>query len=140
MFDRFIAAAPATVKVRALSLPMEALTYDQLADRISERLPAEPIVVIAESFSGPIAVALAERCNVTALVLCNSFVVAPRARLLRWLILPLVFKLRPSAFLLRFMVGPNADAVLLDDVVETGAALAASGQSDWRVGRDFALS
>jgi pimeloyl-ACP methyl ester carboxylesterase len=41
--------------------PTLALSYAQLTDYAAERLPAGPCTLIAESFSGPIAVALAAR-------------------------------------------------------------------------------
>jgi pimeloyl-[acyl-carrier protein] methyl ester esterase len=109
-----------------MRLPKEPLTYEQLADGISKELPDGPVVVVAESFSGPIAVALAERHAVTALVLCNSFAVAPRWHVLRWFVLPILFRLPPPAFLIRrFMVGLQADDELVRDVAASVASVPA---------------
>ena len=117
LFHRFIDAAPVGLDLRPVRLPAEPLTYDQLAVRIADQLPEGPVVVVAESFSGPIAVALAARRPIAALVFCNSFVAAPRWRALRWFILPMFFDLRPPAFLLRrYLVGPRADDALVRDV------------------------
>ena len=131
LFRRFIETAPPDITVQPLPLPAEPLTYDQLADRISKALPQGPVVVVAESFSGPIAVALAERHQIAALVFCNSFVAAPRWRVLRWFILPILFTLPPPAFLLRrYMVGSEADDTLVRDVATTVASVPAKILAD----------
>jgi pimeloyl-ACP methyl ester carboxylesterase len=57
--------------------------YSDLAAWVIEQLPAEPVAVIAESFSGPLALLVADRCpRVTAIVLCASFVEAPHPSVL----------------------------------------------------------
>ena len=56
------------------------MSYDELATHASERLPPRPIL-IGESFGGAIATLVASRIEVAALVLVNSFVVAPRPRI-----------------------------------------------------------
>jgi pimeloyl-[acyl-carrier protein] methyl ester esterase len=133
LFDRFIAAAPPNLTLTPVALPAERLSYEELADRIVTKLPAGRIVLLAESFSGPLAIALAERLPLDGLVLCNSFVTAPRARALRWLALPSVMNLRPPALLLRrCLLGGPADEALVREVATTiatvpGALLA------WRV-------
>jgi len=114
LFNRFIAAAPPDVSLAALALPSEDLTYEQLADRIDSTLPEGQIVLVAESFSGPLALALTERRIFAGVVLCNSFVVAPRPWALRWLALPALFTLPLPDFLLRrYMVGAGADDALV---------------------------
>jgi pimeloyl-ACP methyl ester carboxylesterase len=81
-------------------------------------MPDGDVIIIAESFSGPLAVALAERHHVAALIFCNSFVVAPRPSVLRWLLSPFLFKLPIPRFLLRrYMLGRTADEDLLSEVV-----------------------
>jgi len=125
LFSRFIAAAPAHLSPTPVALPPEALAYAQLADRVATMLPPGPVVLIAESYSGPLAVAIAERRPVKGMILCNSFVSAPRARALRWLALPSVMNLRPPARLLRrYMVGIDADDALVRDVATTIASVA----------------
>jgi pimeloyl-ACP methyl ester carboxylesterase len=73
-------------------------------------LPDGKPVIIAESFSGPLALALAERHSVAALVFCNSFVVAPKSPALGWLPWPFLFKLPVPGFLLRrYMLSRTVD-------------------------------
>ena len=57
--------------------------YAQLAPWIRERLPAEPFVLLGESFSGPLAIELAAHppAQLRGVVLCCTFAQAPR----RWL-------------------------------------------------------
>ena len=112
----------------SIALPPEALSYNELAEYVAHNLPSgEPLVVIAESFSGPLALALAARRPMAALVLCNSFVVAPRWRTLRWFIWPVFLGLPLPRFLVRrYMLGEAADDPLVDDVVRVVASVPAS--------------
>jgi pimeloyl-[acyl-carrier protein] methyl ester esterase len=75
----------------------EPLGYAALTDLAFNALPRTgPLVILGESFSGPIAVALAARCGerVQGVVLCCSFARNPRPRwawsmpLVRWTPLP----------------------------------------------------
>ena len=118
LFARFIVAAPSQFAVTSIALPPAALSYNELADHVAGKLPVgEPLVLIAESFSGPLALALAVRRPIAALVLCNSFVVAPRARALRWFIWSVFLELPlPRFFVRRYMLGAAADDAQVDDV------------------------
>lgn len=128
LFRWFIAAAPPHVSVTSIALPSEALNYDDLADSVAHNLPVgEPLIVIAESFSGPLALALAQRRPLAALVFCNSFVTAPRTRALRCVVVPEFFGLPlPRLLLRRYMLGQDADDALVDDVAEVVASVPAS--------------
>jgi pimeloyl-ACP methyl ester carboxylesterase len=128
LFARFIATAPPQFAVTSIALPLEALSYNELADHVARNLPVgEPVAVIAESFSGPLAVALAIRRPMAALVLCNSFVVAPRWRALRWFVWPVFFGLPLPRFVVRrYMLGEAADDALVDDVAGVVASVPAS--------------
>lgn len=128
LFSRFIASAPAHLSVTAVALPAEALNYNDLAVRVAESLPNRPpLVLIAESFSGPLAVALAQHLTTTALVFCNSFVVTPRTRMLRWFVQPVVFRLPMHESLLRrYLLGASADRALVAEVAEVVASVPAS--------------
>src|SRR5262245_4480100 len=82
LFDRFIAAAPADLSLSSIPLPIDVLSYEGLVERFLSTIPIdENIILLAESYSGPLAVRLAERRRPGALVFCNSFVSAPRSRL-----------------------------------------------------------
>ncbi|MFH1469140.1 MAG: alpha/beta hydrolase [Pseudomonadota bacterium] len=81
---------------------------------VGARLPRrEPFLLVAESFSGPVAMAVAASAppNLLGLVLVATFAEPPR-RPPRWcvrLLLPWLFRLPPPAFALRWLLlGPGA--------------------------------
>ena len=123
LFVRFVACAPPGFECIPLPLPLEARRYNQFADWVGKRLPGDsPYILLAESFSGPIAttVAAAPSPNLRALVLCNSFVAPPRSSL--WKLVPweLVFHLAPPAAVVRrYLVGRDAPADLVAEVQRT---------------------
>ena len=131
LFQRFIAAAPPHLTLTPVPLPREGLTYSELADTIAACLSDEPSVIVAESFSGPIAIALTTRRPVKALILCNSFVTAPTFKILRWLVTPRMFRRpMPEYLLRRYLVGRSADAALVRDVAATVASVRGEILSD----------
>ncbi len=78
----FIAALRPRLEARALVYPADpALDYAGLAEWVRPHLPDGAFVLIGESFSGPIAVRLAAQrpAGLAGLVLCASFVRAPRS-------------------------------------------------------------
>jgi pimeloyl-ACP methyl ester carboxylesterase len=107
LFQPFIAAAPADCPIRSMRLPADRPRgYDDLADALLPVLPAEPFVLVAESFSGPLALLLANRCpRVCAVVLCASFVQSPVARLFSWLPSGLLRRPPPELALRLLMTG-----------------------------------
>jgi len=87
LFDTFIRLAPAWARCRAVPLPAEGpQDFDTLAQTLYQSLRSlEGIVLVAESFSGPIAARLSRllTTKVALLVLCNplveaSLVIPPR--------------------------------------------------------------
>jgi pimeloyl-ACP methyl ester carboxylesterase len=80
------------------------LTFDEYVEAAARALP-DDAVVIAESFSGPVAIALAARHpgKIRGLVLCASFAVCPRRALLR------AAKLIPAR---AFVAGPWTPAMV----------------------------
>lgn len=123
VFGRFVAAAPAELPVRVQRLPSERpRSYVELVDALLSLLPLEPFALIAESFSGPLAVLIASRCpRVRAVVLCATFVRAPLPRALAHL--PEFFWKRPppQSVLQLFMTG--GDRRLAADVREAVATV-----------------
>jgi pimeloyl-ACP methyl ester carboxylesterase len=105
LFARFISEAPMGFPVQALRLPSDRpRSYQQLADSLIARLPTAPFALIAESFSGPLAILVANRCpRVTAVVLCASFVQPPLPRLLAK-VPELVWRLAPPAAILSLLL------------------------------------
>lgn len=125
LFTRFINAAPPHFSLTPLALPTEPLSYAALADRLAPRLPEGRVILIAESFSGPLAIALTERRPISGLVLCNSFVTAPRARVFRWLVMESMFRRpAPEFFLRRYLVGNGADDAIVHEVASTVTSVA----------------
>ena len=123
LFARFVACAPPGFECVSIAFPLHTWRYQHFVDWLGERLPSDgPYVLVAESFSGPIAVSLAAVATprLRALVLCNSFVVPPHSSL--WKLLPwrLVFHFPPpAAAVRRYLVGPDAPADLVADVQRT---------------------
>jgi pimeloyl-[acyl-carrier protein] methyl ester esterase len=115
-----VAASPPRFRVRALALPNDRPRgYRELSDWVLTRLPPEPITLIAESFSGPLALLVADRCpRVTSVVLCASFVKAPLSPLFAYL--PrFVWNRPPPTTLIRFFLtaGDRAVAVAVRSAI-----------------------
>lgn len=87
LLTEFATALAPELIAKVVSYPKDtALDYQALTALVAEALPREgSFVLIAESFSGPIAIELAARKpeGLIGLVLCASFARAPRSRLLR---------------------------------------------------------
>ncbi|HEY0714991.1 MAG TPA: alpha/beta hydrolase [Polyangia bacterium] len=123
LFDPFLAAAPSAFSMRPLPLPNDRpRNYRELADWVLTQLPAGPIALVAESFSGPLALMVADRCErVTSVVLCASFVEPPVAGVFGR-IPKLFWKRPPPAALVRFFLA-GGDRVLGEVVGRTIGAL-----------------
>jgi pimeloyl-[acyl-carrier protein] methyl ester esterase len=122
LFRGFVEHAPAGFAPEPVTLPAQPMAHDALARRLGPALGLDGgCILVAESYSGPLALRLAAEHPVRALVLCNSFVAPPHHRALRLLALPLLFRLGPPrAAIRRFFVGPSASPALVDEV---GAAV-----------------
>jgi pimeloyl-[acyl-carrier protein] methyl ester esterase len=121
----FAAAAPSDVNVELAALPQEKVDYPALASHFESTLRlSSDSVLVAESFSGPIAIMLAERINVAALILCNTFAKAPYPGVLRVLPLSLIARIPPPSFAVRFFaVGSDAPTQLVERVRATIASV-----------------
>ena len=110
-----------------LSLPTDLPnTYDDLTTHFSEKLfrpfASEKYVIIAESFSGPLAVKLAtaNQGRLAALVLVATFLKCPAPSIARVLPWSLMFRFPPPEFAVkRLMVGHNAPSKTVEMVRET---------------------
>lgn len=112
LLQRFRDAAPASHSVDVVALPQEIVTgFADLAERVVTRFPDERLLLVAESFSGPVAVNVAARFpdRIVGLVLVATFVDSPvpaGARFIPWRWL---FRLPLPAAVARFaLVGPSA--------------------------------
>lgn len=87
LLTEFATALAPELIAKIVSYPKDvALNYEALTALVAESLPREgSFVLIAESFSGPIAIELAARKpeGLIGLVLCTSFARVPRSRMLR---------------------------------------------------------
>jgi len=104
------------------------LSYSELGRVLEEQPPAEgEVVLVAESFSGPVAVryAAAHPGRVRAVVLCASFVRRPVGRWARWVVWPVWFRVRmPQVFVRWLMVGWDAQDSLVQRVRDVVGSVA----------------
>ena len=80
LFAPLLAELPLELPVTVVRYPDRAATYADHADVARAELPRDqPFVLLAESFSGPVAVRLAAeaRSNLRGLILCASFLTCP---------------------------------------------------------------
>lgn len=82
LFHDFIKALDSTQKIHVLHYPTEnAFSYEVLEKFVQQSIsPAEPYVLLGESFSGPIAASMASKkdVNLKGLIFCCSFTQNPR--------------------------------------------------------------
>ena len=105
LFEPFVVTAPSNVAVTCRPLPCDTpRTYHQLAAWIIERLPPGRMALVAESFSGPLALMIANRCpRVTAVVLCATFIEPPLNISPAWFP-PFLWNQRPPSLLLSLLL------------------------------------
>jgi pimeloyl-ACP methyl ester carboxylesterase len=95
LFDRFVRLAPSTLSITEVSLPIDRiLSYDDLAELVRPSIPDERVVLLGESFSGPLALRLAALVQPLGVILCASFVRSPALH--RLSAAPLSFLLKAS--------------------------------------------
>jgi hypothetical protein len=138
LFAPLIAAAPTGINCAVVDYPHHEASIDVLEQRVRKRLPG-PCILIAESFSGPIAVRVASDARVKALVLCYSFVSGPLLPALRHIAIPALFKLpRPASMLRLLLLGRHA----AEELVEIPAAGSSTGKRRGKSGtqRDFQMN
>lgn len=106
-FEPFLKVLPKDVEPVPIGFPPnEKLGYDELFHWLLSRLPRdEPFLVIAESFSGPLAVRLAAARpdGMVGGVICASFVRNPLPRFLRHLPAEFVFRRRFPKLLVKIL-------------------------------------
>jgi pimeloyl-ACP methyl ester carboxylesterase len=123
LFGTFVAAAPSDLPVRVQPLPSDQpRSYRDLVETLLPLLPTEPFALIAESFSGPLAILLANRCpRACAVVLCATFIRLPLPQLLARL--PALFWRKPPPQLLLQLVMTGGDRRLALAVQDSVAQL-----------------
>lgn len=122
LFDAFVDALGQQFSVIRVSYPVDsAMDYQQLESLARLALPVQgDYLILGESFSGPIAIALAASrpAGLRGVVLCASFVRAPRPAL-KWLavLARFVSPARAPGFVMHHaMLGHFGSASLFDDL------------------------
>ncbi len=122
LFARLSRALPKDAQIDVVSYPSdEVVRYRELVGHVQSRLHtarAEETVIVAESFSGPIAILLAARMpQLRALVLVATFARAPVPSVARAFARESFFSITPPRAAVRtFMVGRDADPDLVQEV------------------------
>jgi len=112
LFADLISELPSTLAVSIARYPTDRfLSYSELVPYVSERLPRSPFLLVAESFSTPLAakLAAAHPPNLAGLVLSAGFITNPVrswSLVVRTMGRPLLFRLSPPRFVLtHFLIG-----------------------------------
>lgn len=127
LLDAFRACLPFTSEVIAYP-PHELLGYAELEQRVRERLASvrEPTLLIAESFSGPLAIRIAADPpgDLEAVVLVATFARAPLPGWLRHVVGEWLFAMAPPrALVRRYFLDERADEALLDALMRAMRAV-----------------
>jgi pimeloyl-ACP methyl ester carboxylesterase len=87
LFAPLVSALPAWIRPRVIAYPPDrAMTYAQLVELVMPQLPADsPFVILGESFSGPVAIAVAHRrpLHLAGVILCVTFARSTRPKMPR---------------------------------------------------------
>jgi pimeloyl-[acyl-carrier protein] methyl ester esterase len=114
-------AMPENTRVTVVTYPLaKKLSYGELVQYAYEQLPHnKPLVFLAESFSGPIAISLASSfpSHIRGIIFCATFMKLTRPILLgiaRYIPLALLFRKPAPSLLLYFLVGgrPFSDTLV----------------------------
>jgi pimeloyl-[acyl-carrier protein] methyl ester esterase len=124
LFADFVRALPNLFETEVVRYPFDkSLSYAELMNLVQAAAPAsEPFVILAESFSTPLAVqyAATHPPNLKGLVLCAGFVSSPVRGWRRFacsLLAPIAFRFPPSRLLAElFLVGRDAPRSLVTAV------------------------
>ncbi|WP_150050956.1 MULTISPECIES: alpha/beta fold hydrolase [Methylomonas] len=119
LFEFLLPHLPPGIVPKVVSYPArESLSYDELTNFVLGQLPDPPFAILGESFSGPVAVAVAARSAPLAVVLVCSFIGNPRPMLtplkalLGWLPSPAMLVGPLSLALMGWNQTPNLRAAL----------------------------
>jgi pimeloyl-ACP methyl ester carboxylesterase len=120
LFAGFVAALPARIDPHVVAYPPDVrMSIDEHADFVVRRLPPEPVTVLAESFSGLVALALLSRAEIAVerVVFCAAFATPPRPFLRAVARLPgagRALRTAPDVALRRYCLGADATSLQLD--------------------------
>lgn len=127
LFARFVSAITPSLDSIIVRYPaVHPLSYADLFSSVLVATPqAQPFVLLAESFSTPLAAALASTnpANLKGLIICAGFVRNPLRSWLRYMKLfvqPPLFRIPPPRVVLEhFLIGAHAPRELLDELRHT---------------------
>ena len=127
LLARFVSAVTPSLDARIVRYPTDhPLSYADLLSSVADAIPqAQPFVLLAESFSTPLAATLASTnpANLKGLVICAGFVRNPLRGWLRYMksfVQPPLFHIPPPRFLLEhFLIGAHAPRKLRDELRQT---------------------
>jgi pimeloyl-ACP methyl ester carboxylesterase len=127
LFARFLKYLPGWIQPEVARYPsQERLALTDLLPSVRSALPkSEPFVILAESFSTPIAIRLAAETppNLKALVICAGFIESPirgPISFLMSMLAPMLFQFSPPAFAIRkLLVGKDASVGLVQSTRTT---------------------
>ena len=119
LFADLVAELPPTLRVNIARYPADRfLSYSELVSCVKEIIPSSPFLLVAESFSTPLAAKLAatRTPNLVGLVMCAGFITNPVGAwslLVSALARPLLFRLSPPRLVLEhFLIGASPPDVL----------------------------
>jgi len=126
----FISALAATVETTVMSYPTDRpLGYGALESLAREQIPPRPFVLVGESFSGPVAIALAASHppGLRGLVLVGSFAQCPlrMPRFLRYCASLFPIGLLPARVICTRLLGRNASAMLRARIISAVSSVSA---------------
>jgi len=120
-FEPVLPLLPDSAKITVVRYPADKLlSFDETVECAAAQIPpGDPPIVIAESFSGPVAIKMigTGRIKARALILCATFAKSPRPviwRVMHFLRLPLLIKPDMPKRFFRFVIG---DDYLLDKLL-----------------------
>ena len=127
LFANFVSELAPSLDTRIVRYPTDRLlSYADLFSFVVDAVPqTQPFVLLAESFSTPLAVRLAATnpASLKGLVICAGFIRNPVRgwlRHLKTLSRPSLFRIPPPHFVIEyFLVGAHAPRELRDDVLRT---------------------
>lgn len=124
LFAPLIRELPKSIVPEVVSYPADSQQgYAAIAAQVRASLEIEgDVVIVAESFSGPVAVLSAETqpSNLRGIVLCATFVRCPLpvATFLRWHALSVFFRFAPNRLICRFLLGGKRSPELHREVLD----------------------
>lgn len=147
LFNDFVKTLPGGIEAVIVRYPKNKfLSYKELESFIQSTIPAtEPFVLLAESFSTPLAIRFAAKNypNLKALIICAGFITSPIKGWRRHaaaLLAPILLRIPLSKSAARFfLLGPDTPASLIASV-QAAIALVKPGVLIARLGAIFACN